>query len=81
LKRLDKEGRRPSGHGRIARHRSLRYASVLNVAAFIDGETDDTLLVDLIWGLSLIEWSAVKTKDVPWTDNRRSQREVHSSSE
>ena len=34
------------------------YASVADIAAFIDGETDDKLLADLLWGLSLIDWSA-----------------------
>ena len=34
------------------------YASVADIAAFIDGETDDNLLADLIWGMSLIDWSA-----------------------
>jgi len=34
------------------------YASVADVVAFIEGETDDALLADLLWGLSLIDWSA-----------------------
>jgi CRISPR-associated protein Csx17 len=34
------------------------YASVADIAAFIEGETDDALLADLLWGLSLIDWSA-----------------------
>lgn len=34
------------------------YASVADIAAFIEGETNDTLLADLLWGLSLIDWSA-----------------------
>ena len=34
------------------------YASVADIAAFIEGETDDALLADLLWGLCLIDWSA-----------------------
>lgn len=34
------------------------YASVADIAAFIEGETDDALLADLLWGLSLVDWSA-----------------------
>ncbi len=36
------------------------YACVADIAAFIEGETDDKLLADLLWGLSLINWSADK---------------------
>ena len=34
------------------------YASVADIAAFIEGETDDALLAGLLWGMSLIDWSA-----------------------
>ncbi len=34
------------------------YASVADIVAFIEGETDDALLADLLWGLCLIDWSA-----------------------
>jgi len=34
------------------------YASVADIAAFIASETDDALLADLVWGLSLLDWSA-----------------------
>jgi CRISPR-associated protein Csx17 len=34
------------------------YASVADIAAFIEGETNDALLADLLWGLCLIDWSA-----------------------
>jgi CRISPR-associated protein Csx17 len=34
------------------------YASVADITPFIEGETDDALLADLLWGLSLIDWSA-----------------------
>jgi CRISPR-associated protein Csx17 len=40
------------------------YTSVADIAAFIEGETDDTLLADLLWGLCLIDWSAV-TESAP----------------
>lgn len=43
------------------------YASVADIAAFIAGETDDTLLADLLWGLCLINWSAV-TESAPPLD-------------
>ena len=33
------------------------YASVADIAAFIEGETDDALLADLLWGFSLLDWS------------------------
>ncbi|MEI7938217.1 MAG: type I-U CRISPR-associated protein Csx17 [Verrucomicrobiota bacterium] len=35
------------------------YASVADIAAFIEGETDDALLANLLWGLCLIDWSVV----------------------
>lgn len=36
-------------------------ASIADVKAFIEGETDDDLLADLIWSMSLINWQ----EDVP----------------
>ncbi len=50
------------------------YATVADITAFIEGETDDALLTDLLWGLSLLDWSAVKTEDVPWMNDCRSRR-------
>ena len=34
------------------------HAGVSDIVAFIEGETDDALLADLLWGLCLIDWSA-----------------------
>ena len=39
--------------------RSPRPARLDDIAAFIEGRTDDRLLGDLIWGLSLIDWEQV----------------------
>ncbi|MFY9988689.1 MAG: type I-U CRISPR-associated protein Csx17 [Chthoniobacterales bacterium] len=36
-----------------------------DLAAFIDGETDDDLIGELLWGLALIDWQAVKPEDLP----------------
>lgn len=42
---------------------SPRYAKLVDITAFIEGRTDDALLADLIWGLSLIDWQAVAYAD------------------
>lgn len=42
---------------------SPRYAKLADITAFIEGRTDDALLADLIWGLSLIDWQAVAHAD------------------
>lgn len=34
-------------------------AKLADITAFIEGRTNDALLADLIWGLSLIDWQAV----------------------
>ena len=39
------------------------YAGLSDIKAFIEGDTDDQLLSDLIWGLSLLKWSAVETQE------------------
>lgn len=39
--------------------RSPRPARLDDVAAFIDRRIDDTLLANLIWGLSLVDWPAI----------------------
>jgi len=41
---------------------SPRYSRLENITAFIEGRTDDTLIADLLWGLSLIDWQAVEKK-------------------
>jgi CRISPR-associated protein Csx17 len=42
-------------------------ASLSDVTAFLDGDTDDELFADLLWGLSLLDWQKVKSEDVPWS--------------
>jgi CRISPR-associated protein Csx17 len=41
------------------------HASVADIAAFIEGETDDALLADLLWGMVLIDWSADAESSTP----------------
>ena len=38
-----------------------RTASLMDVASFIDGQVDDSRLSDLVWALSLLDW----TQDIP----------------
>lgn len=38
---------------------SPRYAKLEDITAFIEGETNDELLADLWWGLSLLDWRAI----------------------
>jgi len=35
------------------------YASLNDINAFIDGETDDNLIADLLWGLILVDWNRI----------------------
>ena len=39
---------------------SKRFAHLDDITAFIEGRTNDDLLADLIWGLSLLDWQKVK---------------------
>jgi len=39
---------------------SPRYARLDDITAFIEGHTDDILIADLLWGLSLIDWQTVE---------------------
>ena len=39
---------------------SCCYANLRDIIAFIEGETDDSLFVALLWGLSLLDWSKEK---------------------
>jgi CRISPR-associated protein Csx17 len=41
-------------------------APLPDVVAFIEGQTDDELLADLLWGLCLVDWVNVQAKDMPW---------------
>lgn len=42
-----------------------------DVVAFIEGETDDELLADLVWGLSLLDWT--EKPRVSWTREAKLQ--------
>jgi CRISPR-associated protein Csx17 len=42
---------------------STRYAKLEDITDFIEGRTDDGLLADLLWGLSLIDWQKVRETD------------------
>jgi CRISPR-associated protein Csx17 len=46
-------------------------AALGDVVAFIEGETDDALLADLVWALSLLNWN--ETPEVPWARQTESQ--------
>jgi CRISPR-associated protein Csx17 len=39
---------------------SPRRARLEDITAFIEGHTNEALLADLIWGLSLLDWQQVK---------------------
>jgi CRISPR-associated protein Csx17 len=39
---------------------SPRFARLEDITCFIEGRTNDSLLADLIWGLSLLDWQQVK---------------------
>jgi CRISPR-associated protein Csx17 len=36
-----------------------------DLAAFIDGDLDDELIGELLWGLAVLDWQAVKRDDLP----------------
>ena len=38
---------------------SPRHARLADIAQFIEGHTDDSLIADLLWGLSLIDWEKI----------------------
>jgi CRISPR-associated protein Csx17 len=38
---------------------SPRPAALADITAFIEGRTNDALLADLIWGLSLVDWESI----------------------
>jgi CRISPR-associated protein Csx17 len=44
------------------------YARLEDIAAFIESRTDDALISDLLWGLSLVDWQAIK-REAPGTGN------------
>ena len=55
---------------------SPRCARLNDITDFIGGRTNDALLADLIWGLSLLDWLQVK----PLTDQSRRETEIVPSS-
>jgi CRISPR-associated protein Csx17 len=46
---------------------SPRYSRLEDITAFIEGRTDDALIADLLWGLSLIDWQLVKKETLETT--------------
>ena len=42
---------------------SPRPSQLADITAFIERRTNDTLLADLIWGLSLIDWETIIRKE------------------
>lgn len=51
------------------RTRSEVWASLADIKAFIEGQTDDTLLSDLLWSMSLIDWrekGALPSRNHDW---------------
>ena len=49
--------------------RSEVWASLSDIKAFIEGKTDDALLSDLLWSMSLINWK--ERRDLPKTPTER----------
>ena len=45
---------------------SGRPAALADVVAFIQGQTDDAVLSDLLWGLCLLDWTSIRDEDLPW---------------
>jgi CRISPR-associated protein Csx17 len=52
------------------------YAKLKDLSAFIEGRIDDTLIADLLWGLSLIDWQTVEKE----TQGKASETEFVPSS-
>lgn len=51
------------------RTRSEVWANLADIKAFIEGQTDDSLLSDLLWSMSLIDWrekGGLLTRDHEW---------------
>jgi CRISPR-associated protein Csx17 len=59
LVRLEKSGRRGWPDW------SPRTASLADITEFIEGRTNDALLADLIWGLSLVDWGHITEEGNP----------------
>ena len=45
--------------------RSICPVHFFDLTAFIDGDLDDELVAELLWGLALVDWQAVKHHDLP----------------
>ena len=61
--------------------RSPRTAALADVTAFIEGRTNDALLADLIWGLSLLDWQAVSQEDSSHTPQLKDPAPLERTSE
>ncbi|MGC8742436.1 MAG: type I-G CRISPR-associated protein Cas8g1/Csx17 [Verrucomicrobiia bacterium] len=57
-----------SGSGKLNEN-ARTTADLDDIMKFINGETDDALLSDLLWGLSLIDWSGKEQKILPERDD------------
>lgn len=57
-----------SGSGELKEYAKIK-ADLDDVMKFINGETDDALLSDLLWGLSLVDWSGKDQKALPERDD------------
>jgi CRISPR-associated protein Csx17 len=51
-----------AGHS-VLPDRAVCFAPLADVVAFLEGRTDDDRLAELLWGLSLVDWSAVRNAD------------------
>ena len=54
-----------SGAAKNLADRSVCPVHFSDLAAFIDGELDDKLFAELLWGLALVDWQAVRPEDLP----------------
>ena len=50
---------------------SPRCSRLEDITAFIEGRTDDALIADLLWGLSLIDWQNPQLNEIKPSDQNR----------
>src|SRR5579884_1052614 len=60
-----------SGAQKNLADRSVCSVHFSDLAAFIDGEVDDNLISELLWGLALLDWQDVKPDDLPAAPRER----------
>src|SRR5581483_8591802 len=65
---------------------SPRPAGLSDITAFIEGRTNDALLADLIWGLSLVDWESIirdeqRTAKTAWTEAALPEEEATATRE